>query len=131
MATESSIQSRIAGHTDTAAKFARRLQTDLATGLSDDQLIQAFALTAQEAALTGESTPAAKDPDVVLPAETALGDRRNMGYMGTVIASWQRDSIWWSPRAWKPNSGALLVSSVITSRSRLRCSGASANLAAS
>ncbi len=54
---------------------------------ADVRLVQAFGLTAQEAALTGESTPASKDAEPVLPEATALGDRRNMAHMGTVIAA--------------------------------------------
>jgi Ca2+-transporting ATPase len=54
---------------------------------ADSRLLQAFSLTVQEAALTGESVPVEKDADVELPPEATLGDRRNMVYMGTVAAS--------------------------------------------
>ena len=54
---------------------------------ADVRLVRAFGLSAQEAALTGESTSVSKDADAVLSAATALGDRRNMAYMGTVIAA--------------------------------------------
>ncbi len=41
---------------------------------------------AEEAALTGESTPVAKSTDPVAP-ETLLGDRKCMAYSGTVVTS--------------------------------------------
>lgn len=54
---------------------------------ADARLLQAFSLTIQEAALTGESVPVEKDADVTLSETATLGDRRNMIYMGTVAAS--------------------------------------------
>jgi Ca2+-transporting ATPase len=60
---------------------------------ADVRLIRGFALTVQEAALTGESVPVEKQPDCVLPAETALGDRRNMAYMGTIVASGKAEAV--------------------------------------
>src|SRR5262249_32699899 len=54
---------------------------------ADARLIKTFSLQAQEAALTGESTPVEKNADAVLPADTALADRANMVYMGTVASS--------------------------------------------
>lgn len=54
---------------------------------ADARLVQSFSLSIQEAALTGESVPVEKNADVVLAADTPLGDRRNMIYMGTVAAS--------------------------------------------
>jgi Ca2+-transporting ATPase len=54
---------------------------------ADSRLIEAFGLRVQEAALTGESTPVDKEADCVLDAATALGDRRNMLFMGTVLAA--------------------------------------------
>jgi Ca2+-transporting ATPase len=53
---------------------------------ADARLIEAFGLRVQEAALTGESTPADKDAHAVLHTAAPLGDRQNMVYMGTVIA---------------------------------------------
>jgi Ca2+-transporting ATPase len=54
---------------------------------ADARLLTAVALRVQEAALTGESEPVSKDPcDALLPA-TPLGDRRNMVYLGTVVAA--------------------------------------------
>jgi Ca2+-transporting ATPase len=54
---------------------------------ADVRLVRSFGLALHEAALTGESVPAAKDAEAVLPAATPLGDRRNMAYLGTVVAS--------------------------------------------
>ena len=54
---------------------------------ADARLLRAFGFRVQEAALTGESAPAGKDPTCVLGAGTPLGDRRNMVYMGTVAAA--------------------------------------------
>jgi P-type Ca2+ transporter type 2C len=54
---------------------------------ADARLIRGYGFRAQEAALTGESAPAEKDPGRALPEATPLGDRRNMAYMGTVVAA--------------------------------------------
>lgn len=54
---------------------------------ADVRLLQGFGLHVQEAALTGESTPVEKAHSCTLPAETALGDRCNMAYMGTVVSA--------------------------------------------
>jgi Ca2+-transporting ATPase len=54
---------------------------------ADARLIRAFSLRVQEAALTGESVPVQKDAVCVLASATPLGDRRNMVYMGTVVAA--------------------------------------------
>ena len=54
---------------------------------ADARLIEAFAFRVQEAALTGESVPVDKDAGCVLDEATPLGDRRNMVYMGTVVAA--------------------------------------------
>ena len=53
---------------------------------ADARLLEARALEAAEAALTGESLPVTKQVDP-LPADTLLADRRNMVYSGTHIAS--------------------------------------------
>jgi P-type Ca2+ transporter type 2C len=52
---------------------------------ADGRLIEDANLRVQEAALTGESEPVEKDAGLVLEGEPALGDRRNLVYMGTVI----------------------------------------------
>jgi Ca2+-transporting ATPase len=49
---------------------------------ADARLLEAAALEATEAELTGESLPVAKNTDVV-PEDAGLGDRRNMIYSGT------------------------------------------------
>lgn len=54
---------------------------------ADGRLQQAFNLAVQEAALTGESVPVEKHHAVVLSGDTSLGDRRNMVYMGTIVAA--------------------------------------------
>ena len=54
---------------------------------ADARLLRAFGVKVQEAALTGESVPTEKDAGPVLGTNTPLGDRRNMTYMGTVLAA--------------------------------------------
>lgn len=54
---------------------------------ADARLLEAFSLQIQEASLTGESTPAEKDAKATISEDAALGDRRNMIYMGTVAAT--------------------------------------------
>ena len=53
---------------------------------ADVRLVRGFGFRVTEAALTGESAPADKEPAAVLADETPLGDRRNMAYLGTVVA---------------------------------------------
>jgi len=53
---------------------------------ADARLLEAAALEAAEAALTGESLPVAKQPDP-LPEDAPLADRHNMVYSGTHIAA--------------------------------------------
>lgn len=54
---------------------------------ADARLVKAFGLNVQEAALTGESVASEKDASERLDAESALGDRSNMVYLGTVTSS--------------------------------------------
>ncbi len=54
---------------------------------ADARLVEAFGLTAQEAALTGESVPVAKDARIALAVALPLGDRATLVYAGTVIAA--------------------------------------------
>jgi Ca2+-transporting ATPase len=54
---------------------------------ADARLILSYRLSVQEASLTGESVPVEKAADLVVPAGTPLGDRRNMAYMGTIAAA--------------------------------------------
>ncbi len=53
---------------------------------ADARLIEAHRLAANEAALSGESLPVRKEVVEALPAETALAERRNQIFMGTVIS---------------------------------------------
>ncbi len=50
---------------------------------ADVRLIEAVNLQIEEAALTGESVPVAKDAAPLTNGELALGDRKNMAYAGT------------------------------------------------
>ena len=53
---------------------------------ADLRLIEARDLEAEEAALTGESLPVAKEADAPLERDTPLGDRRTMLFLGTRVA---------------------------------------------
>ncbi len=53
---------------------------------ADARLVHAASLRAEEASLTGESTPVSKVVDVVADPEAALGDRHNTVFAGTSIA---------------------------------------------
>lgn len=52
---------------------------------ADSRLIEAVNLNVEEAALTGESVPVEKHPNPITDTELVIGDRRNMGYAGTVV----------------------------------------------
>ena len=54
---------------------------------ADSRLIEASSLQVEEAALTGESQPAEKNPDVLIgeDEEVPLGDRLNMAYSGCLV----------------------------------------------
>ena len=60
---------------------------------ADARLIRSFGFRVQEAALTGESVPVSKDSDAMVEAESSLGDRRNMVYMGTTSAAGKADAV--------------------------------------
>jgi len=53
---------------------------------ADARVLEGHRLASNEAALTGESLPVRKEPRDTLSAETPLGERRNMVFMGTVIS---------------------------------------------
>lgn len=53
---------------------------------ADARLTEAFVLTMQEAALTGESTPVEKDAQAEISAAATPGDRTNMVYFGTTVS---------------------------------------------
>ncbi len=52
---------------------------------ADVRLLEAINLQIEEAALTGESVPVEKQVSAIAGTNLALGDRRNMGYAGTVV----------------------------------------------
>jgi Ca2+-transporting ATPase len=60
---------------------------------ADARLIRAVDLRVQEAALTGESVPVAKQAEALLTPETPLGERRNMVYMGTTAVAGKAEAI--------------------------------------
>ena len=53
---------------------------------ADGRLVYGVNLKAQEAPLTGESTPVEKHADALHEADAPVGDRRNMVYAGTSVA---------------------------------------------
>ena len=52
---------------------------------ADGRLLRSATLEAQEAALTGESAPMAKDAGLLASADVALGDRTNMLFQNTSV----------------------------------------------
>ena len=52
---------------------------------ADLRFVEAVNLRVQESALTGESEPVEKQVDPLDELDLPLGDRRNMGYMGTTV----------------------------------------------
>ena len=52
---------------------------------ADMRLIESSSLKAEEASLTGESVAVEKDAEAILSEDCALGDRKNMLYMGTAV----------------------------------------------
>lgn len=54
---------------------------------ADGRIIQVTGLTTQEAALTGESSSIVKITNAFQNDKLALGDRKNMAFMGTIVAS--------------------------------------------
>ena len=54
---------------------------------ADVRLLRSFNLAVQEASLTGESVPVDKEADAAVSPTAPLGERRNMTYMGTVVAA--------------------------------------------
>ena len=55
--------------------------------VADARLMESASFSCLEATLTGESDAVKKHSDVVLAADVALGDRVNMVYMGTAVAT--------------------------------------------
>ncbi|MFH2104621.1 MAG: HAD-IC family P-type ATPase [Parcubacteria group bacterium] len=60
---------------------------------ADARLLEAASVQINEAALTGESVPANKEADQILPAKASLGDRANMVHMGTVAVAGQARAV--------------------------------------
>lgn len=54
---------------------------------ADIRLLEAFGLQADESLLTGESVPIFKNTEPLPQTDLALGDRTNLGFMGTHITS--------------------------------------------
>lgn len=54
---------------------------------ADGRIIQSIELSTQEAALTGESMPIHKNAELLEKPYLAIGDRKNMGFLGTVAVS--------------------------------------------
>lgn len=54
---------------------------------ADGRFIQSFALSIQEAVLTGESMPIYKTADSLEAYDLSVGDKKNMGFLGTVAVS--------------------------------------------
>lgn len=52
---------------------------------ADVRLIAAVNLKIDESSLTGESVPVDKRADITVASDAILGDRKNMGYMGTTV----------------------------------------------
>lgn len=52
---------------------------------ADAHLVSSDDLSVNESALTGEALPVQKDADILLPDDTALAERRNMVFRGTVV----------------------------------------------
>jgi len=54
---------------------------------ADARLVEAVSLRSNESALTGESVPVEKSPDVINAGQVPTGDQKNMLFMGTTITS--------------------------------------------
>ena len=52
---------------------------------ADVRLIESINLKVEEASLTGESVPVEKDAAAIVPADATVGDRRNCGFMSTMV----------------------------------------------
>ncbi len=77
-------------HNLAAAELVRGDIVDLGAGdivPADLRLLRNFGLKMQEAALTGESTPADKDAEAVLPNESTIPERINMVFLGTSVVA--------------------------------------------
>jgi Ca2+-transporting ATPase len=60
---------------------------------ADARLLDSFGLQVDEASLTGESFPVAKDAAAVLPRETRITEQNNMIFAGTVVTRGQAKAL--------------------------------------
>jgi Ca2+-transporting ATPase len=60
---------------------------------ADARVIEVRTLAVDESALTGESIPVRKSPDALGDAALAIGDRRNMVYMGTLVVQGRGEAV--------------------------------------
>ncbi len=60
---------------------------------ADARLLTAASLKCIEAALTGESAAVKKSPTTLLPGATPLGDRTNLVFMGTAVATGSAEAV--------------------------------------
>lgn len=60
---------------------------------ADARLLYTASLRVQESALTGESVPVDKDAASLLAAATPLGDRRNLVFLGTIVAAGKASAV--------------------------------------
>ncbi len=55
--------------------------------MADVRLIEANEFSVDESSLTGESVPVEKNADIILSKNTALAERKNMAYSGSMVVS--------------------------------------------
>jgi Ca2+-transporting ATPase len=68
--------------------FGDRIELEAGDSVpADARLVESFALSLQEAALTGESVPVEKRAAAVVAADVPMGDRSTMVHAGTVVAA--------------------------------------------
>jgi Ca2+-transporting ATPase len=60
---------------------------------ADARLLETFGLEVDEASLTGESLPVAKDAAAVLPSETRIPEQTNMLFAGTIVTRGQAKAL--------------------------------------
>jgi Ca2+-transporting ATPase len=60
---------------------------------ADARLLDSFGLEVDEASLTGEAFPVAKDAAAVLPSETRIPEQKNMLFAGTIVTRGQAKAL--------------------------------------
>lgn len=60
---------------------------------ADIRLVESVNLKVQEASLTGESVPAEKEAEILLPEDCTLGDRSNMVYTSAIVTYGRAEGI--------------------------------------